>query len=56
MRLAKFVGHAIKDLPRMMKETHDDMLPYNTPRDIFNFVVVCKVVFERFKADYHVAH
>ena len=55
-RLAKFVDHAIEDLPGMLKEDHADMFLHNTPRVIFHFIVVCMVIFKRFKVDIHVAH
>lgn len=49
--MAKFVDHALEDLPGLLKEAYTDMFPYNTPWTVFYFVPVCRVVFERFKVD-----
>lgn len=54
-RLAQFVVHALKDLPKLLEAAYDVIFPHDTPWDVFHFVSVCRVVFQRFQGDYVVA-
>lgn len=54
--LVKFVGHALEDLPGLLKKAYADMFPHNTLWAIFHFVLVCRVVFERINAYLLVVH
>lgn len=55
-RLAQFVVHALEDLPKLLEDAYDVIFPYDTPWDVFHFVSVCRVVFQRLQADHVVTH
>lgn len=52
-RLAEFASQSLEDIPGLLKKAYADMLPHNTPKTIFHFVSVCRVVMERIKSDLH---
>lgn len=52
-RLAEFASQSLEDLPGLLKKAYADMFPHNTPKTVFHFVSVCRVVMGRIKPDLH---
>ncbi|KAI5442358.1 hypothetical protein KIW84_011436 [Lathyrus oleraceus] len=52
-RLAEFASQSLEDLPGLLKKAYADMFPQNTPKTVFHFVSVCRVVMGMIKFDLH---
>ena len=48
--LAEFANNMVRDVPRMHKRANDVMNFDNTPLEVFEFIKLCELLLEEFKA------
>ena len=49
-KLVEFANNMVRDIPRMHKRANNVMNFDNTPREVFEFIKLCEMLLEEFRA------